>query len=244
MVSSQFRNWIPRLATQRFGDAEIDPITKQLSWGKYLTLWNTFNKDFLNTLSSVNGKLNDASYAKIKEKYEELLTKHLENGGLEEDFVTLSQFTKQYISNLRSALLEVAVMTSLFTLITTLLMYWTGDDEDNSLTGPQRYALRTLNKLQNEITFYVSPTSFTELFQNAFPVISVVKDLQGFVGETTRESFNLTQQLFTGDESKDLEKTRPMVRGLRLFPITKEMLTWYAVIDEDFRKENKIRIQY
>jgi hypothetical protein len=238
----QFKSWMPQLISQRWGEAEIDNDTKLLNWGKYNTLLDLLRSDMVSMIRGVLGDLNDITYERLQAKYQELLDEHIENGGTEEDFITFSQFRTTYEGNIKSALKEIGIVMAFLTLITAIAMMFMDDDDDAS-DGIIRYLLRLLNRIQNELSFFFNPRSFTELFSNPIPVISVLNDALNFGSNLTGETWNQAQNLFTDNEEEDLKKYNPTKYGFKLMPITKEVIMWMAMIDEEFRKENNIKIQ-
>lgn len=241
-IAMQFKSWIPRLATERFGNAEIDPVTNKLNWGKYLTTASLLSKDLLSLTTSAFGQLNEASVEKMTKKYNELLNEYVLNGGTEESFITFSEFQRQYLANIRSTLKEIILIISLMSLIASLHLAW--DDDDESLTGYQRLTLNMLSKFENELTFFWNPSSASDLLNKPFPVIQTLTDVQKFASHISKELFNQSQEIITGDEEDDLRRAKPMKYFFKLFPVTKEMLNWAAIADEDFRKNWDIKLNY
>lgn len=240
-VAMQFKNWIPRLATERFGDPEMDRTTNKLNWGKYLTTVNLISKQGLDLVKSAFGQLNDVSFEKIQKKYEEMLEQHILNGGTPENFVSLSEFKDLYLSNIRSTLKELTLVISLMTLIFSLKAAW---DDDEALNGYQRLALNALSKFENELTFFWNPSSLSDLLNKPFPVVQTLTDVQSFLAHTNKEVFNQAQDVFTDNEAADLKSAKPAKYFFKLFPITKEMINWLAIIDDDFRKNWDIKLNY
>lgn len=240
-LAGQFRGWMPRLAMQRFGGAEIDNVTGKLSWGKYLTLTELLNKDLVKTIQSMFGQLNESSYDRILMKYNDLLQTHIDNGGTKDDFIPLSEFKELYINNLRSSLKEILMMSTMSVMIYALGAAW---DDDDKLNAAQRYTLLLLNRANNELTFYINPKSATDLLKSPIPLISTLTDIQSFGSHFSKETFNQAQQLVTGDEEEDLKRAKPVKYLFKLFPITKEMMNWGALLDDDFRKEFNVNLNY
>jgi hypothetical protein len=241
VISMQFKNWMPRLVTERFGDPEIDNVTKRLNWGKYMTFKDLIGKDFLQLTKAAFSQMNEVSYEKILTKYNNLKEQHLLNGGSENNFISFSDFTHVYINNIRSTFKELLIITSLLIAILSIGMAW---DDDEPKSGYQRLVLNMLGKFKNELTFYINPVSFTDLVNKPFPVVQTLVDGMRFGEHMTRYSFNQVQNIFTNDEQEDLEKTHPFKYFSKLFPISKEMMNWMAIIDEDFRKKHNITLRY
>lgn len=242
-LALQFKNWMPQLIAQRFGSAEMDSDTLALNWGKYRVLGNLLQKDALQMISGVLGKMNSSTFTRLEEEYNKKLQDYIENNGDPNDFITFTEFKDLYINSIKSTLQEILIIVSLMSLIAALGIMFK-DSDDDSLSGPQKYTLRILNKIQNELSFYINPMSLTELVNKPIPVISVLTDSMQFLKHLSKEGINQTQDLFTGTEEKDLNNAKPLKYFFKLFPVSKEMITWMAIIDDDFRKEWDIKIQY
>jgi len=241
-VAGQFKSWMPRLVLQRWGGAEIDNVSGQLNWGKYMTAVSLLSRDLSKTIQGfigAYGNLNDVTYDAIVKKYNELLQKHIDNGGTKGDFITLSEFKNVYVANIRSTLKEILIMVAMTTMVYSLMAAW---DDDDKLNAAQRYTLLLLNRANSELTFFINPKSATDLVKSPVPLVSVLTDVQAFASNLSKESFNQAQEVFTGDESKDLKKAQPTKYFLKLFPITKEFLNWSALLDDDFRKDFNINL--
>jgi hypothetical protein len=241
VISMQFKNWMPRLVTERFGDPEMDNVTKTLNWGKYMTFKDLIGKDFLSLTRSAFSQMNDVSYEKMLTKYNNLKEQHLLNGGSEDNFISFSDFSNLYINNIRSTFKELLIITSLLIAILTIGMAW---DDDEPKSGYQRLVLNMLGKFKNELTFYINPVSFTDLVNKPFPVVQTLVDGMRFGEHMSRYSFNQAQNIFTNNEQEDIEKTHPFKYFSKLFPIAKEMMNWMAIVDEDFRKKHNISLRY
>jgi hypothetical protein len=238
----QFKNWMPQLVMQRFGNAEMDNDTYLLNWGKYNTFVHMLQNDALMMIKSLKGDLNIISYNNIYTKYADMLEEHIANGGTEQNFISFADFKQLYINNIKSTFKELAMVIAFFSLIASLGLMFRGGDDDEPLEGWQRYTLRLLNKIQNEISFYFLPSSYIELFKNPIPAINTLDDLTKFIAHSSGETFNQIQNVITKDEEKDLKRYKPSKYFFKLFPITKEMIMWNAIIDEEFRKEYNVQI--
>lgn len=238
----QYRNWMPSLFYQRFGSAEMDNDLNRLNWGKTRTFISALNKDFLSMTKSAFSDINDISLGRIKEKYDELLQDHLDKGGTEDSFETLENFTEYYLANFRSQLKEIAMILSflMFFAALTSLLGW--DDEDKKKTGAQKFSYRLYHKLTQELTFFYSPTSFSGIVKNVLPVMSTIENVERLGASLVKESYYRSKQAaFDIDESKNIEENSP-TKYLFRAPVLKEISTWMALFNEDFRKEYNIKL--
>lgn len=265
----QFKNWMPRLVTERWGSAEMDNDLNTLNWGKYKVLstlfskpedrvkysWKNYRKyispfvrlirmlqaDAWKNMYHAFGANNEGLYKKMWEEYNLMLEKNRDNGFTDAEFVSFGDFRKMYIGSIRSSIIEIATAISFTIMLTLLTFMW---DDDDGMENTDKSVLRMLSKLQDEITFYGTPNTFIDLIKNPLPVMSLVGDIERFLSHFVKEIWNQGQQLFTGDEQEDLDKAQPTKYFAKLFPISKEVIYWMAVFDEEFAKEYDIRINY
>jgi hypothetical protein len=270
-MGMQFKSWMPQLLLERFGAAEMSNHIG-LQWGKYRTFFSAFtdiqttkeykqlkktdvkryllmiksikifNKAAIGALNAVFTSQNSESLnEKMWEDYLYLQGKHVENGKPISSFIGFGEFKDKYIGNLRSVGIEIASAIALSTFILTSM---TAADDDEPLSNSQRALLRAAYKLQGELTVFYNPGSFVDIFSSPFPVASLITDFTRLFNHTIGETYNLLQQIVTGDESEDLERYKPLKYLSKVMPIAKEVVYWTAVLDEDFAKEHGIQINY
>jgi hypothetical protein len=138
------------------------------------------------------------------------------------------------MGNIRSMMREVLLLASFMFLL--FLGAGDDDDDDEDVSGFKKYAIKALQKYQNEFSFYYSPTEFTKMLKNPVPLIGVLEDFERFLTQGIGQVYNFG----IGDE-EGMEKNKPAKYLFKLLPITKEGLNFYALYDDEFRKEWAIR---
>ena len=236
MFGMQFRNWMPQMVTERFGAAEMDSDLNLLTYGKTAQFFNFIgSKNFLNLGKELILGFGDHTLSRMKEEYERLLQEHIDGGGEKEEFVTIEQFKDMYIGNLKSQLQEFAMLFGIISLGFALASV---PPEDRK-SGLYKTVMKAMGKINNELTFFYNPLSATELINKPFPVVSLVTDAMQLVRHSFMEGF-----YYTIDDEKGMKKAKPMKYLFKEVPILKEGMNWMAAFDDDFRKENDIKIIY
>jgi len=232
----QYRNWMPALFEQRFGAAEMD-LYGNLSWGKARTFISTFNTDFLRIIRSAFSTIDEASFGRIREKYNELYEDFIDEGGDPASFVTLEKFTEYYLANIRSSFKELALYLAFAMLIFALssLLDWDPDDKDKEAS--QKIVYKLYGKLMGEITFFYSPMGIGSIISSPLPAFSTLVNLEKFISKTVAEGYYGVGSLIGADTEQDLKDNKPLKYAFKLFPVAKELANWLAIFDEDFRKE-------
>jgi len=229
----QFRSWMPQMVIERFGDFTHDSDLETYQFGKTRQFMRDFFSPKIIGLSKeIIFGLGTNAIDTAKQRYVEFRNKAEENG---EDFnITETEFIDMYLANMRSQIRELALICSTVALIFTAKP---GHDDSDDKKGMRKMMERAFSKYQNELSFYYLPTSFTTLVKSPIPIVGVLTDLQSFISQSALQTFGFA----TGDEELQKE-SHPMKYFGKLIPIVKEGIQWFGALDEDFAKENGIKL--
>ena len=112
------------------------------------------------------------------------------------------------------------------------------DDDDDRTTGVFRWISRTLDKMKDELGFFLNPLSFTSIANGSvFPSVQLLNDIVKFMSSMTMESYYLVI-----DDEKAKEKNHVLKYLFKTFPVSKELMTYVAMFNDDLAKEFGIRI--
>ena len=238
-VLMQFRSWMPQMMAERFGDMTYDVDLETWQYGKArLFLQHLIDGRILPLVKEMVFGFGNNTIEKAKEKYKEFVVQLLAEGKItsEKDFMTEAEFVDMYMGNIRSMMREVLLLASFMFLLFLGAGDDDDDDDDEDVSGFKKYAIKALQKYQNEFSFYYSPTEFTKMLKNPVPLIGVLEDFERFLTQGIGQVYNFG----IGDE-EGMEKNKPAKYLFKLLPITKEGLNFYALYDDEFRKEWAIR---
>lgn len=232
-VLMQFRSWMPQMMTERFGDMSYDVDLETWQYGKArLFLKHIISGRILPLMKEMMLGFGNNTIERAKERYKEFVLRLIESGKINspEEFMTESEFIDMYIGNLRSSHRELMLLT-----VFLYLLFWgmgDDDDDDEDMSGFRKYAKKALEKYKNEFSFYYSPTEFTKMLKNPVPMVGFMEDFERFLTQGIGQVYN-----FAADDEEGMKENKPAKYFFRILPITKEGLNFYALYDDEFRKE-------
>jgi hypothetical protein len=244
----QFRNWMPALIDERFGELRYNVDIENWQKGKA----RVFFDNYFSATPDVQSK---------SKQVLEILTKHI--GSLVKDFIgftsdtniqnrakilyakekaraieqglpfdiTEHEYIELHLQNLRSMINELRLILA-FTAIPFALASASDDDKNK---GIGRYVTRMLDKFNNELLFYYNPINFTKLTQAPIPAISLIEDIFKFFGALAGQGYATA----TGNEELD-QKYKPTKYILKDIPIMREVYTLGTIFDEDMRRAYEV----
>ena len=234
-VLMQYRSWMPQMMAERFGDMTYDVDLETWQYGKArLFLKHIINGRVLPLLKEMIFGFGNNTIEEAKKRHKEFIIRLLAEGKISsaDEFMTEAEFVDMYIGNVRSMMRELILLTSFM----SLLFWGMGDDDDEDVSGFKKYAKKALQKYQNEFSFYYSPTEFTKMLKNPVPIVGVGEDFERFLTQGIGQIYN-----FAASDEEGMDKNKPAKYLFKLLPITKEGLNFYALYDDEFRKEWAIK---
>jgi hypothetical protein len=235
-MGMQFRNWMPQMVTERFGDMTYDADLDEYKYGRArLFIKNFYSKRFLSLAKELITGFGTNTIERAKERYAELLDRAIDAGDISsaDEFISETEFIDQYLGDLRTQMRELLLLIAISTLV--IAANPAGGDDDKK--GLKKTLYRAFLKYQDEIGFYYSPQSFTDLLKSPFPITGLLTDFQRFVTNSGSQTYGFVTQ-----DEDIMDNAKPLKYAGKLFPIVKEGITWYAAMDDDFRKENGIKL--
>lgn len=234
-----FKNWIPRMADVRFQSFKFNPGTNEYEYGRVRMLWNAVRHTGLLNVNSLLRRLsgdNSTIVEIAKKQYEIKRQKALEQ---EQDFdIDEAEFIDMYIKGVRSEFKELMLGLALMGILIAARLGAPDRDEDAEIKGAYKWMLRGLDKLNDEVNFFYNPASFTDIVNGSvFPAVSLLVDIQKFLTTSIMKGFYYA----IGDEEM-AEKQKASKYLFRVLPITKELLTYLAVFNDDLAKEYGVRL--
>ena len=253
-----FKNWIPGLAFTRFDhlrkvsdDFSVtineDGLTEGEKYdiGRLRLFVYVMGTSIVQKANNVNNilQLNEKGVAELDRMFEKFAYEYYMRTGetlkmKREDFIDLIQ------TNLKNQLRELQLTVSLFAATIGMGVIGPDDDDSRAEKNTFRFAQRVLDKFVSELTFFINPFEFQDLLQSsAIPSIGVVTDLSRFVTHFTKEitGFDISDPTKSIDDVR--KDAQPIKNLAKMFPVSKSLINYLAMIDEDFAKEFDITIQ-
>jgi KaiC/GvpD/RAD55 family RecA-like ATPase len=252
-----FKSWIPGLAFTRFDhlrkisdDFSVrineDGTTEgerydigRLRLFAYV-LGTTITQQSNNILNIIN--LNDKGLIEIDRMFEKFGEEYFQRTGQSLN-MTREEFIDLIRTNLRNQLSEFTLTLSLMGLALSMGMLAPDDDEDKATKNLFRYSQRVVDKFVSELTFFINPVEFQGILEgNLIPAIGVVTDATRFVDHFTRQvtGFDISDPT---KSFEDVQKDAQPIKNLaKMFPVSKSLVNYLAMFDEEFAKEYDITI--
>lgn len=237
----QFRNWIPRMAYERFGKLRYVGDLETYERGKYMSfLDQTINKKILpNILSSLAdagilgfgkgmiGKKNVERRA--RELYQDMVRKAAENN--ESVKITEQEFVELHMQNVRSTVMELQLLATFAVLLASLKGF--GDDDDEWKKDPmRRFVVKLINRNMDEVSFWFNPDSASSILKKPIPIVSFASDITNFTGSLFSQSYGFVTQ-----NEELMDKSKPKRYFNKLFPISNSLESLWAAADPDYNKK-------
>jgi len=190
-------------------------------------------------------QVNDSGIKKLDELYDHYSEQYYKKTG-QKMTMNREDFKDMIRQNVQSSLKEIGYIIALTAAAFALGMFAPDDDDDKAAKNRHKYYLRTLDKIRDEITFFYNPNEIRNLAAGGiFPAIAVVTDALKFFKHLSEQ---ITGIPITGKKNRTAEKVRedamPVKDLLHAFlPGGKTILTFGAVLSDDWAKEFKINIQ-
>ncbi len=252
-----FKSWIPGLAFTRFDhlrkisdDFSVrineDGTTEgerydigRLRLFAYV-LGTTITQQSNNILNIIN--LNDKGLIELDRMFEKFAEEYFQRTGQTLN-MTREEFIDLIRTNLRNQLSEFTLTLSLMGLALSMGMLAPDDDEDRATKNLFRYSQRVVDKFVSELTFFINPVEFQGILEgNLIPAIGVVTDATRFVSHFTEQvtGFDVSDPT---KSFEDVQKDAQPIKNLaKMFPVSKSLVNYLAMFDEEFAKEYDITI--
>ena len=253
-----FKNWIPKLVDTRFGefrkvadDFSVEIGENGLTTGeKYdigrIRLWfyviGTSIRDRTSNIYNILS-VNDKGLEALDKMYEEFKEKFEKETGQEftmsrEDFMDLIR------TNLRNQMKELGILLGLLSSFFALGMAAPDDDKDRATKNRFRYYQRVLDKAISELTFFYNPAEFERILTGSFlPAASLFSDITRFANHAVMETTGMDISNPEKSPEEVRKSAQPIKNGAKMFPFTKSLITWLAIVDPEFAKEYDVTIQ-
>ena len=252
-----FKNWIPKLTDTRFSEfrkvsddfsvrINEDGIAEGEKYdvGRIRLLASVMASSFQDKANNLMNimKMNDAGIEKLNKMYEEYREQY-ENETGEELNMTREDFIDMIRTNLHNQIKELAMLGALVASMFALGYMAPDDDEDKAAKNFHRFTLRTMDKFVNELSFFYNPVNYEQLLSGSmFPALGIVSDYSKFMKHTFSEVTGFDTDPNTSAEDVR-KKAHPLKYGMKALPVLKSVVTYGAILNSEFAKENDITIQ-
>ena len=240
-----FKNWIPRLVDVRMGNLKYNSASDAYEWGRTRMVFKVLTDEFNITnpvaglgklYSSLRGTESGIEYLrkmyeKKKNEYESDTNKTLE--------MTETEFIDLVRQNIKSQVVDVVFLATVFALILALKANEPDDDESALVKNQYKFYMKAADKFKGELMYFYDPTSGLDLIsQGFFPSSSLITNFFKLVSNFRKEMWALG----TGDEEL-ADKTYVIKYLLKTFPFTNQMQGYLPMFYPELAKDLGIKVQ-
>ena len=235
-----FKNWIPRLVDVRAGNLKYNSASDAYEWGRMRMVFRVMSEDLLGSLTNLTNSLqaNDKGVEFMRTLFEKKKADYEKETGKELK-MTEAEFMDLVRKNIKSQMIDVIFMLTLYGLFLGLKANAPDDDEDETVKNQYKFLLKASDKLKDEILYFYDPTSITSLVSSGiFPSIGHITNYKTLVKNFMTENYAIA----VGDE-KLQEKNYVVKYLLRSFPVTSQAQGMLPMFFPDLAKDLGIKAQ-
>ncbi len=235
-----FKNWIPRLVDVRAGNLKYNSASDAYEWGRMRMVFRVMSEDVLGSLTNLTNSLqaNDKGVEFMRTLFEKKKADYEKETGKELK-MTEAEFMDLVRKNIKSQMIDVIFMLTLYGLFLGLKANAPDDDEDERVKNQYKFLLKASDKLKDEILYFYDPTSITSLVSTGiFPSIGHITNYKTLVKNFMTENYAIA----VGDE-KLQEKNYVIKYLLRSFPVTSQAQGMLPMFFPDLAKDLGIKAQ-
>lgn len=237
-----FKNWIPRLADERFGKLKYNSASDAYEWGKARTFFRVLGnqfaltaKIFLKSLAFIDGTGTQQAVDAFRDLYEKKRKEHEDITG-EPLEMTETEFIDLVRQNIRSQMRD-------FLFYGGMMALWIGAKavapigEDKRVKAYHNFLVKALDKFSDEVGFFYNPMSFQQILNGSvFPSLGMATDIYNVTDNFMREMYGLT----LGDE-KIQDAAHPIKYLLKSFPVSNQISSYLPMLYPDMAKDLGIK---
>jgi hypothetical protein len=240
-----FKNWIPRLVDVRMGGLKFNSASDAYEWGRTRMVMKVLTDEFsiTNPVAGL-GKLYNSLTG--NEKGVEYMIKMFEKKRSEYEFetgktleMTEAEFIDLARQNIKSQMVDLVFLTSVFMLIALLKANEPGDDEDPFVKNRYKFYMKAADKFKGELMYFYDPTSGIDLIsQGFFPSASLLTNFGKLINNFRKEMWALG----TGDEELE-DKTYVIKYLMKSFPFSNQATGLLPMFYPALAKDLGIKVQ-
>lgn len=186
--------------------------------------------------------LNDQGLIALDKMYEDFSDNYFKKTG-EPLNMTKDEFIDLIRTNVRNQMRELLIFATLLGMMISMGFITPDDDDDRASKNLLHYSQRVIDKFVQELSFFYNPAEWTNVLNGGvFPAVGIATDFGRFTSHFFKEITGMDLNPLT-DYEETRKRAQPIKNLMKMAPITKSMVTYMSLIDEDFAKEFDVTIQ-
>lgn len=235
-----FKNWIPKMLTERFMDIQKNQELEEWEYGRMKVLFKTWQHLGLTKIAKMRDIIagNEEGIRIMNDILEQERINYKEKTGQDLE-ITEEEFYDLMRKELSMEMRELGLLFSVMALLIAAKLSIPPDDEDKAEANKKKYFLKIFSKVTDELAFYYNPLSFESVTKGSvLPAVGLLTKAERAIKDLGIEATG-----YALDNDEMMEKAHPIKRVLDLIPgpaqFQQEIL---PIIDPELAKEMGIRV--
>jgi hypothetical protein len=237
-----FKNWIPRLVDVRMGNLKYNSASDAYEWGRMRMMYRVISDDLLGSLKSLTSAIkgnDDQWVAQMQALFEKKAADYKADTGKDLE-MTEGEFLGLVNQNMKSQMLDVIFLASMWALVMGLKAFAPDEDEDPAVRNKYKYLMRAVDKFKDEITYFYDPTSMAGLVSKGiFPSLAIIENFIKVIKNGGTELF----YLYVEPDEKAVKKNFVLKYVMKQFPITSQAGAYLPAFYPEAAKDLGIKAQ-
>jgi hypothetical protein len=235
-----FKGWIPKLLSARYKNITKNTATEEWEYGRYRAFFSTLSQIGYKNITDLRDITlgTDKGLALINEMLEAKKQQYFLQTG-KELIISEEEFQELIRAQITNMFKELKLIVTIIALVIASRIAAPDDDEDILTKNRYKYVAKLVNKVSDELLFFVNPASADEMTKGSIIPSLGIFDKVGSLLNALRKEILYTA---TGDE-KGADKTYPLKYFINLFPVGYQALNEaLPYIDAELAKEMGVRV--
>lgn len=235
-----FKSWLPGILLNRFQGLTYNVGRDTYEMGRVTALAQNLSLNVVKSFQDLYGIIsgNNRGIELLKDRYQTEKEKYLNRTGQEEFDFSERDFIDMYRAAIKNTMLDAMMLSAIAGIIFAVGAAQPPEDEEVKL-GSWKWTLRSLNKIEDELSFFYSPSKLIDVANGGLmPSLGVLKDGIKLFSHTARE---LGAQITDNPEAA--EKAKPTKYMLKAFPVLKQLDQFFVVLMPELAQEYGLDIQ-
>jgi hypothetical protein len=234
-----FKGWIPKQLSVRYKDITKNTATDEWEYGRFRAFFSTLRHIGIKNITDLRDITlgTDKGLALINEMLEEKKRSYFLKTGKELK-ITEEEYQDLIRTQVNNMYKELALLVGIIGLLITAKIIAPDDDEDDLTKNRYKYFAKAINKISDELLFYVNPASADEMTKGSIiPSLGLLSKVGSLLKALLKEVY------YTASDDDKADKTYPLKYFINLIPIGSQTLNEVLpLIDPELAKEMGVRV--
>jgi hypothetical protein len=235
-----FKGWIPKMLSVRWKNITKNEVTSDWEYGRYRAFSATISQIGFKNITDLRDVMlgTDKGLEIINQMLEEKKQQYYLQTGKELK-ITPEEYQDLIRSQIVNMFKELKLIVGILGLLIASKIVAPDDDDDDLTKNRYKYIAKAINKISDELLFYVNPASADEMTKGSvIPSLGLLSKVGSLLNATRKEIY----YDLSGDE-KEADKTYPMKYFINLIPIGSQFQNEVLpLIDPELAKEQGVRV--